>query len=133
MPRIQPRRSVLYMPASNARALDKAKQVAADALILDLEDSVAPDAKMTARAQAAAAIASRKDYGRKELVIRVNAPDTIWFEDDLAAAIAAEPDAILIPKISDADMLAVIGRKLDRKSTRLNSSHPSISRMPSSA
>ena len=120
MPRIQPRRSVLYMPASNARALDKAKQVAADALILDLEDSVAPDAKMTARAQAAAAIASRKDYGRKELVIRVNAPDTIWFEDDLAAAIAAEPDAILIPKISDADMLAVIGRKLSLAGAPVN-------------
>lgn len=111
MPSIRPRRSVLYMPASNARALEKAMNLAADALILDLEDAVAPDSKALAREQAAAAIATG-GYGRKELVIRVNAPDTSWFEADLAAAVAAQPDAILIPKVSDADMLSVIGRKL---------------------
>lgn len=93
----RPRRSVLYMPGSNARALEKAKSIAADALILDLEDAVAPDAKATARAQVCAAVKAG-GYGKRELVIRVNALDTPWGMDDLAAAAAAGPDAVLIPK-----------------------------------
>jgi citrate lyase subunit beta / citryl-CoA lyase len=94
---IRPRRSVLYMPGSNARALEKAKTIAADALILDLEDAVAPDAKETARNQVCAAV-NGGGYGRRELIIRINALDTPWGEADLKAAAAAAPDAILIPK-----------------------------------
>ncbi len=98
---IRPRRSALYMPGSNARALDKAKTLPADALILDLEDSVAPDLKAAARGQACAAVAGG-GYGGRELVIRINALDTPWGEADLAAAVAAAPDAILVPKVSSA-------------------------------
>jgi citrate lyase subunit beta/citryl-CoA lyase len=95
---IRPRRSVLYMPGSNARALEKAKTLAADALILDLEDAVAPDAKLEARKQVAEAVKAG-GYGRRELVIRINDLKTPWGSDDLAAAIEAQPDAILIPKV----------------------------------
>jgi citrate lyase subunit beta/citryl-CoA lyase len=94
---IRPRRSVLYMPGSNARALEKAKTIAADVLILDLEDAVAPDAKVQARDQVCAAV-KVGGYGRRELVIRINALDTPWGNDDLAAAVTAAPDAILLPK-----------------------------------
>ena len=104
---IRPRRSVLYMPGSNARALEKAKTLAADALILDLEDAVAPSAKAEARAQVAAAVAAG-GYGEREIVIRVNALATEWGVDDLAAALAAGPDAILVPKVSSANELALI-------------------------
>jgi citrate lyase subunit beta/citryl-CoA lyase len=99
MPAIRPRRSVLYMPGSNARALEKARSIAADALILDLEDAVAPDAKDMAREQVCAAVAAR-GFGTREIVIRVNAPSTPWGEADIAAATAAKPDAILVPKVS---------------------------------
>ena len=98
---IRPRRSVLYMPGSNARALEKARDIAADALILDLEDAVAPDAKAMARDQVCAAVKAG-GYGRRELVIRTNGVDTPWFEADLAAAAEARPDAILIPKVQSA-------------------------------
>ncbi len=108
---IRPRRSVLYMPGSNARALEKAREIAADALILDLEDAVAPDVKAEARAQVCAAVKAG-GYGRRELVIRVNAPGTPWYDEDIEAAIAARPDAILIPKVSDPDTLVAIGRRL---------------------
>ncbi|MBX9591424.1 MAG: CoA ester lyase [Hyphomonadaceae bacterium] len=102
---IRPRRSVLYMPGSNARALEKAKSLPADALILDLEDAVAPEAKGAARDQVCAAVAAG-GYGRRELVIRVNALDTPWGKADLAAAAAAAPDAILLPKpASGADIV----------------------------
>ena len=94
---IRPRRSVLYMPGSNARALEKAKSLPADALILDLEDAVAPDAKETARNQVCAAVKAG-GYGRRELIIRINALDTPWGKADLDAAVAAAPDAILLPK-----------------------------------
>jgi len=94
---IRPRRSVLYMPGSNARALDKARSLPADALILDLEDAVAPEAKEAARAQVCAAVKAG-GYGRREVVIRVNALDTAWGMADLEAAAAAAPDAVLIPK-----------------------------------
>ena len=94
---IRPRRSVLYMPGSNARALEKAKSIPADALILDLEDAVAPEAKETARAQVCAAVKAG-GYGHRELVIRINALDTPWGQADLEAAAAAAPDAVLLPK-----------------------------------
>ncbi len=97
----RPRRSVLYMPGSNARALEKAKSLPADALILDLEDAVAPDAKETAREQVCAAVRAG-GYGRREVIIRVNALDTPWGLDDVKAAAAAGPDAVLVPKIDDA-------------------------------
>ncbi len=94
---LRPRRSVLYMPGSNARALEKAKTIAADALILDLEDAVAPEAKAAAREQVCAAVKAG-GYGRREVVIRINALDTPWGKADLEAAIAAGPDAVLLPK-----------------------------------
>jgi citrate lyase subunit beta/citryl-CoA lyase len=96
---LRPRRSALYMPGSNARALEKAKQLPADVLILDLEDSVAPEAKPAARVQVTDAVMAG-GFGRRELVIRVNGLDTAWGPDDLAAAAAAAPDAVLLPKVS---------------------------------
>jgi citrate lyase subunit beta/citryl-CoA lyase len=94
----RPRRSVLYMPGSNERALEKAKTIPADALIFDLEDSVAPDTKALARDQVSAAVRNG-GYGGREIVIRVNALETPWGTDDLLAACAAAPDAILVPKV----------------------------------
>lgn len=111
MTAIRPRRSALYMPGSKARALEKAREIAADVLILDLEDAVAPDAKATAREQVCAAVRAG-GYGRKELVIRVNGPGTPWFEADLAAAAEARPGAILVPKVSDPGTLVEIGNRL---------------------
>lgn len=96
---IRPRRSVLFMPGSNARALDKARNLPSDGVILDLEDSVAPDAKPMARDQIAAAVAA-KGFGRREIIIRINNLDSPWWQDDLAMAAAARPDGILVPKIS---------------------------------
>ncbi len=96
---LRPRRSVLYMPSSNARALDKAKSIPADALILDLEDAVAPDAKELARTQACAAVASG-EYGGRELTIRCNGLDTPWGAADLRAAGEARPAAVVVPKVS---------------------------------
>lgn len=98
----RPRRSVLYMPGSNARALEKAKGLAADGLILDLEDAVAPDAKATARLQVCQAV---KDggYGMRELIIRVNSLASPWGYEDIAAAARTGADAILLPKVESAD------------------------------
>lgn len=96
MSTIRPRRSVLYMPGSNARALEKARSLPADALILDLEDAVAPDAKEIARQQVCDAVRA-KGFGKREIIIRVNGLATPWGEADLAAASAAKPDAILVP------------------------------------
>jgi citrate lyase subunit beta / citryl-CoA lyase len=96
---IRPRRSVLYMPGSNARALEKAKSLPADALIFDLEDAVAPEAKEAARDLVCRAIRSR-GYGHREVVVRVNALNSQWGEADLRAVAAAGPDAVLIPKAS---------------------------------
>ena len=83
---IKPLRSVLYMPASNPRALEKAKSLPADAVVFDLEDAVGPDNKAEARAQACAA-AKAGGYGRRDVVIRINGMDTPWGRDDLAAAV----------------------------------------------
>ena len=99
MTTLRPRRSVLYMPGANARALEKAQGLPADALILDLEDAVAPDAKVEARARVCAAACS-DGYGRREIAIRVNGLDTPWHADDLRAAAQAGPDAVLVPKVS---------------------------------
>jgi citrate lyase subunit beta/citryl-CoA lyase len=99
MSTFRPRRSVLYMPSSNERALEKAKTIACDGLILDLEDAVAPDAKPQARLNAAAAVSSG-EYGGRELTIRVNGADTEWHAEDIAAAAAAGPDAIVVPKVN---------------------------------
>jgi citrate lyase subunit beta/citryl-CoA lyase len=98
----RPRRSVLYMPSSNERALEKAKTIPCDGLILDLEDAVAPEAKPDARVAACAAVKSG-EYGRRELTIRVNGMDTEWHAEDIAAASAAGPDAIVVPKVNSAD------------------------------
>jgi citrate lyase subunit beta / citryl-CoA lyase len=95
----RPRRSVLYMPGANERALEKAKTLPVDALILDLEDSVAPDAKAGARESVVAAVASGA-YGRRELAVRINGADTEWHADDLRAAAAVGPDAIVVPKVN---------------------------------
>ena len=102
---MRPRRSVLYMPGSNARALEKAKTLAADALILDLEDAVAPDAKDLARSQVCEAVKAG-GFGPREVVIRINAFATPYGAADFAAALEANPDAILIPKVeSPVDLL----------------------------
>ena len=107
----RPRRSVLYMPGSNARALEKAKMLPADGVILDLEDAVAPDAKEAARKQVADAVKAG-GFGAREVFIRVNGLDTAWHADDLTAAAHAGPDAILVPKISSPDQLEMIGQRL---------------------
>ena len=113
MTSIRPRRSVLYMPGSNARALEKARTLPADALILDLEDAVAPDAKEIARQQVCDAVKAH-GFGKREIIIRVNGLATPWGEADLAAAAAAKPDAILVPKISSPRDLHVIEEHLVR-------------------
>ena len=100
----RPRRSVLYMPGSNARALEKGRGIPADALILDLEDAVAPDAKDLARGQTAAAV-SAGGYGAREIIVRINALDTPWAKDDVTAVAACGADAILLPKVESAAMV----------------------------
>src|SRR5262245_16725044 len=96
---LRPRRSVLYMPGSNARAIEKARTLPADCIVLDLEDSVAPDAKPAARMQACAAVKAG-GLGPREVVVRINALDTAWWRDDIAAVTAVKPGAILVPKVS---------------------------------
>lgn len=103
----RPRRSVLYMPGANERALEKAKGLPADALILDLEDAVAPAAKEAAR-ERVCALAAEGAYGHREVIIRVNGRDTSWHADDLRAAAKAGPDAVLVPKVSSADEVHAI-------------------------
>lgn len=99
---VRPRRSVLYMPGSNARALEKGRSLPADGLILDLEDAVAPDAKAMARDTIAAAL-SAGGYGGRELIVRVNGLNTPWGYDDLRMAAASGADAVLLPKVESAD------------------------------
>jgi citrate lyase subunit beta/citryl-CoA lyase len=109
---LRPRRSVLYMPAANERALEKAKTIAADAIIFDLEDAVAPDAKGAARANAVAAVASG-EYGNRELTIRCNGLDTPWGIDDLAAAAQSGAAAVVIPKVTSISQLDDVAARLD--------------------
>ncbi|MBS0528013.1 MAG: CoA ester lyase [Proteobacteria bacterium] len=108
---IRPRRSLLFMPGSNPRALAKAPHLPADGIILDLEDSVAPDAKALAREQIAKTIAAG-GFGRREIIIRINALDSPWWRDDLAMAAKTKPDGILVPKIYSAADLAMVGDTL---------------------
>lgn len=97
MQTVRLRRSVLFMPGSNARALDKARTLACDVVALDLEDSVAPEAKAAARDAVCAAV---KNYADREVVVRINALSSPWGRDDLAAVAAAKPDAIVLPKVN---------------------------------
>jgi citrate lyase subunit beta/citryl-CoA lyase len=108
---IRPRRSVLYMPGSNARAIEKARTLPVDGIILDLEDAVAPDAKIAARAQVVQAVKAG-GFGRREVFVRINALDTPWAVDDLTQAALAGPDAILVPKITTTQQLERIGQRL---------------------
>ncbi|HEX9534257.1 MAG TPA: CoA ester lyase [Stellaceae bacterium] len=110
MPR--PRRSLLYMPGSNPRALEKARTLPADGLIFDLEDAVATEAKESARAIVASALAAG-GYGDRELVLRVNAIDTPWGHADLAAAATMPIDAVLLPKVENPDRVALTVSLLD--------------------
>src|SRR3954471_11080049 len=110
---IRPRRSLLFLPGSHPRALEKARTLAADGIILDLEDAVAPDAKAMARDQIAQAVAA-KGFGKREVLIRINALDTPWWIDDITMAGKAKPDGILVPKISTvADLSAIADRLSD--------------------
>lgn len=109
---LRPRRSVLYMPAANDRALEKARTIPADSIIFDLEDAVAPDSKIEARAKAVAAVGSGL-YGNRELTIRCNGLDTQWGADDIAAAAAVGPAAVVIPKVESVDYVEEISRSLD--------------------
>lgn len=109
---IRPRRSALYMPGSNARALEKARGLPADVLLLDLEDAVAPDVKEEARARVFEAVRAG-GFGHREVVIRINGLDTPWGEEDLKAAAAARPAAILVPKVSAPEDLGRVGARLD--------------------
>jgi citrate lyase subunit beta/citryl-CoA lyase len=108
---IRPRRSVLYMPGSNARAIEKARMLPVDGIIIDLEDAVAPDAKLTARRQVAEAVRAG-GFGGREVLIRINGLDTEWSSDDLTAAAEAAPDGILVPKIMNSKQLELIGQRL---------------------
>jgi citrate lyase subunit beta/citryl-CoA lyase len=107
----RPRRSVLYMPGSNARAIEKARTLPVDGVILDLEDSVAPDAKAAARAQVRDAVAAG-GFGAREVIIRINGLDTPWWLDDLDAVAAARPDALLVPKVSSPSLLQDVADRL---------------------
>jgi citrate lyase subunit beta / citryl-CoA lyase len=110
---IRPRRSVLYMPGSNARAMEKARGIPADAVILDLEDAVAPDMKDLARQQVCDAVTAG-GFGKREVIVRINGLSTAWGEADLVAAMAAKPDAILAPKISTLADLHALEERLVR-------------------
>ena len=116
----RPRRSALYMPASNAKAVEKARTLDADVIILDLEDAVAPEMKPAAREAAVAAVKAG-GFGPREVVIRVNGIDTPWGAEDLAAAAEAGPDAVLVPKVNDAADVRLYDQHLNAAppSTRL--------------
>ena len=108
---IRPRRSVLYMPGSNARAIEKARTLPADAVIFDLEDSVAPEGKAAARQQVLNAVIAG-GFGAREVIIRINGLDTEWWLDDLNAAAKAKPDAVLVPKVSIPGHLEDVAERL---------------------
>jgi citrate lyase subunit beta / citryl-CoA lyase len=107
---VRPRRSVLYMPGSNARAIEKARTLPADAVILDLEDSVAPEAKAAARQQVMDAVTA--GFGPREVIVRINGLDTQWWLDDLNAVAKAKPDAVLVPKVSRPNHLEDVAERL---------------------
>jgi citrate lyase subunit beta / citryl-CoA lyase len=107
---IRPRRSVLYMPGSNARALEKARELPADALVLDLEDAVAADAKASARQQVVQAL--QTGFGSREVLVRINGLDTEWWIDDLNVVAKAAPDGVLVPKVSKPGHLEDVAKRL---------------------
>jgi len=109
---IRPRRSPLFMPGANTRALEKSRELPADGLIFDLEDAVAPDAKAVARANVAAAV-RQGGYGRRELVLRVNPLDSEWGKADLAAAVSLPLAAVLLPKVESAVTVRETASRLD--------------------
>ncbi len=113
---IRPRRSVLYMPGSNERALEKARTLPADGVILDLEDSVAPDGKVEARTRVVDAVKTG-GFGQREVIIRINGLETPWGMEDLDAAASAKPDAILVPKVQSVEQLETVGRRLEELGT----------------
>lgn len=113
MSEIRPRRSVLAMPGANARALEKARALPADVVLIDLEDGTAPEAKEAAREAVAAAVAAR-GFGAREVVVRINPPETEDGEADLAALAVAAPDAVLVPKVKTSDALIAVGSRLRR-------------------
>lgn len=119
---MRPFRSVLYMPGSNARALEKARSLAADALILDLEDACAPDAKPEGRRLIAEAV-NAGGYGKRYLMVRINGLDTEWGADDIAEVAACKPDATLLPKVNTPDdlhaALAIMDRHGNLKETAI--------------
>jgi citrate lyase subunit beta/citryl-CoA lyase len=108
---VRPRRSVLYMPGSNARALEKARELPADGLILDLEDAVAPEAKVQARRAIVQAL-QKGGFGDRDVMVRINGLDTRWWVDDLDAIAAAKPNAVLVPKISDPGQLQDLAARI---------------------
>jgi len=108
---IRPRRSVLFMPGTNMRAIDKARTLPVDGVVLDLEDAVAPEAKQAARANVLAAVRAA-GFGPREVFIRLNGSDTPWFSDDVTAAIEAVPDSIVLPKVSSVEQLDALGQRL---------------------
>src|ERR1700728_185702 len=116
---VRPRRSVLYMPGSNARALEKARELPADGLILDLEDAVAPEAKAVARDNIVKAL--KTGFGDREVLVRINGLDTRWWVEDINAAASAVPDAILVPKVSTPKQLQDLAARLVDMGT-----HPSV-------
>ncbi len=111
MTEFRPCRSMLFMPASNTRALEKARDIPSDGVIFDLEDAVAPEAKVVARQQAADALKAG-GYGKRLRVVRINGLDTPWWRDDLAAALSGKPDAVLVPKVEEASTLSRIEEEL---------------------
>ncbi|MGB5485458.1 HpcH/HpaI aldolase/citrate lyase family protein [Parasphingorhabdus sp.] len=127
--KFRPRRSCLYMPASNKRALEKAKTLPADTIIFDLEDAVAPDAKEEARENACAALRSG-EYGNRELVVRLNGMDTPWFAADLKQACESRADAVLVPKILDADEIIRISDLMADRNANLDTKLWAMIEMP---
>jgi len=107
---VRPRRSVLYMPGSNARALEKGRDLPADGLILDLEDAVAPEAKVQAREAVVKAL--RQGFGEREVLVRINGLDTRWWVEDINAVAAVRPDAVLVPKVSSPRQLQDLAARL---------------------
>jgi citrate lyase subunit beta/citryl-CoA lyase len=115
----RPRRSLLFMPAANTRAIAKARTLPVDAVVLDLEDAVAPEAKAAARANVVTAV-REGGFGPRELFVRINGGETPWFRDDVTAVLEAGPDAIVLPKVSSAEQLDAIGHRLLDTHARLH-------------
>jgi citrate lyase subunit beta / citryl-CoA lyase len=107
---VRPRRSVLYMPGSNPRALEKGRDLPADAIILDLEDAVAPEAKLQARDAVVRAL--RQGFGEREVLVRINGLDTRWWVEDINAVAAVRPDGVLVPKVSSPRQLQDLAARL---------------------